>query len=362
MVSKFLVRSLLMLALTFTSFTFASSLTLAPVTSPAVFQNNDLAEADKLSQEIIRLYDETKYEEALTLAKRALKIREKLLAPNARLLADTYNTLALLYIAALRFGDAESPLKSSLAIYEKDAAANALMIGKTLDNLALVRYAKRDPKKAEEFYLRALATKEKTLGPDHDETINTINYLADFYRREREYVKANAMLQRVITAKEKKLGASHHEIGKLLELQACLLHKSNQNSEAEKVEARANHILYRDSAVKPEPVALSNDAFMCKLVTNPRPDYVSVARGRRFPSPVKLAVEIETDEAGNVTTTRFIGYDPAFKSIVEKAARNAKLRPTIVDGRAVKVKGVITHEFFTMTTTVLVPATVGGRP
>jgi hypothetical protein len=360
MVSKFLVRSVVMLALTFTSFAFASSLTLAHLPRPTVSQNNDLAKADKLSQEIIRLYDEAKYEEAIPLAKRALKIREKLLPPNARILADTYNTLALLYIAGLRFGDAESPLKSSLAIYEKDAAANALMIGKTLDNLALVRYAKRDPKKAEEFYLRAIAVKEKALGPDHDETINTLNYLADFYRRERDYLKANAMLQRVITAREKKLGESHLEIGKLLELQACLLHKSNQNSEAEKVEARANNILYRDSAAKPEPVVLSNAAFMCKLVTNPRPDYASVARGRLFPSPVKLAVEIETDEAGNVKTTRFIGYDPAFKSVVEKAALGAKLRPTIVDGRAVKVKGVIAHEFFTMTRTVLVP--VGGRP
>jgi hypothetical protein len=124
---------------------------------------------------------------------------------------------------------------------------------------------------------------------------------------------------------------------------------------------RANNILYRESATKPEPVVLSNDAVLCKLVTNPRPDYASVARGRRFPSPVKLAVEIETDEAGNVTTTRFIGYDPSFKSIVEKAAMGAKLRPTIVDGRAVKVKGVIAHEFFTMTRTVLVPA-MGGRP
>ena len=357
MVSKLLVRSLLLLALAFICVAVP-----AQSNSPSASQNKELAEADKLSTEVVRLYGEAKYEEAIPLAKRALKIREKLLPPNARLLADAYNTIALLYIARLSFGDAESPLKSSLAIYERDAASNGLMIGTTLDNLALVRYAKRDPKKAEEFYLRALAIKEKTLGPDDDHTINSLTNLAEFYRRERDYVKANAMLQRVITAKEKKLGESHLEVGKLLEQQACLLLKGSQNSEAEKVEARANNILYRESAAKQGPVALSNDAVLCKLVTNPRPDYVSVARGRRFPSPVKLAVEIETDEAGNVTNTRFIGYDPSFKSVVEKAARGAKLRPTIVDGRAVKVRGMITHEFFTMTRTVLVPATVGGRP
>lgn len=360
MFSKFLICSLAASVLSL--IIFGSSLTFAQSAPQPGSQSKDLAEADKLSTEVVRLYSEAKFDQAIPLARRALKLREKLLSPTDPVLAETYNNLGILYIATSSFGDAESPLKRSLVIYEQNAAANGLMIAKTLENLALVRYSKQDPKKAEEFYLRALAVKEKTLGPEHDETVNTLKYLTDFYRRQRDYVKADATLQRAIAAKEKKLGASHTEVGKLLELQACLLHRNNQKSQAEKVEARANNILYLESAAQQQPLEISTDAFLCKVVTNPRPDYISVARGRRYPVPVKLAVEIETDEAGNVTTARFIGFDPAFKSVTEKAALGAKLRPTIVDGRAVKVKGVIAHEFFTTSRTVLVPVTVGGRP
>ncbi len=74
-----------------------------------------------------------------------------------------------------------------------------------------------------------------------------------------------------------------------------------------------------------------------------------------------MDIAVETDEAGNVTAARYVGGDPAFKSVAERAAREAKLRPTIVDGRGVRVEGVISHMFMGMTRTVLVP--VGpGRP
>ncbi len=77
-----------------------------------------------------------------------------------------------------------------------------------------------------------------------------------------------------------------------------------------------------------------------------------------------MDIAIETDEAGNVTAARLIGGDPAFKSVAESAALSAKLRPTIVDGRPVKVEGVISHMFMSTTRTVLVaaPGPGVGRP
>ena len=74
-----------------------------------------------------------------------------------------------------------------------------------------------------------------------------------------------------------------------------------------------------------------------------------------------MDVAVETDEAGNVKVARLISGDPAFKSVAEKAALKAKLRPTIVDGRAVKVEGTITHQFMSTSRTVMV-AVPGSRP
>jgi hypothetical protein len=162
------------------------------------------------------------------------------------------------------------------------------------------------------------------------------------------------MLQRTITIKEKKVGDSDTQVGRLLERMACLMYRNNEKSEAEKVEARANHILYSDLAKQPEPIGLPHDVFSCKLISNPRPDFIPIVRMRRSSGSIKMDVAVETDEAGNITAARFISGDPAFKSVAEKAALSAKLRPTIVDGRAVKVEGVISHQFMTTSRTVIV--------
>lgn len=309
-----------------------------------------------------KLYKEGKYDEAVPLAKRVLKIREKLLPANDPLMADSMGNLAVLYLAKGKFDDADSLLKRALAIYEQTPEKNALVMAKTLDSLGNVRLFKRDVKKAEEFYLRALSAKEKALSPDHEEILYSLNNLLELYVSHKEYAKATGMLQRIVSIKEQKLGDSDTLVGRLLERMACLMYRNSEKAEADKVEARANHILYSDLATKPEPIGLPKEVFSCKLVINPRPDFISGVRGRRFSGRITIDVAIETDEAGNVTAARLISGDPAFKSAAEKAALSAKLRPTIVDGRAVKVEGVITHQFMTMTRTVLVPVMVPGRP
>jgi len=182
----------------------------------------------------------------------------------------------------------------------------------------------------------------------------------DFHLSNKDYAAANEMLQRIIDIKERKLGNSDTQVGRLLERMACLMYKNNQNADAEKVEARANHILYSALANMPDPIELPHQVLACKLVNNPRPDFVSLARAQRFSGTLKLDVAVETDEAGNVTKATLISGDPSYKSVVEKAARGAKLRPTIVDGRGVKVEGVISHQFMATTRTVVVAVPASG--
>jgi tetratricopeptide (TPR) repeat protein len=315
----------------------------------------------KLELEVVKLYKAGKYDEAAPLAKRVLKIREASLPANDPLLADSMGNLAMIYLAKGKLDDAGSLLKRALSIYEQSPEKNAFVMAKTLDSLASVRLFKSDVKKAEEFSLKSLSIKEKTLNSDHEEILSSLKNLANLYSDHREYAKAAAMLQRIISLKEQKLGDSDTQVGRLLERRACLMYQANDKVEAEKVEARANHILYSDLATKPEPIELPKQAFLCKLINNPRPDFISIVQARRFPGQITMDVAVETDEAGNVTSARLIGGDPAFKSVAESAARAAKLRPTIVDGRGVKVEGVISHMFMSTTRTVLVRG-VTSRP
>jgi tetratricopeptide (TPR) repeat protein len=317
-------------------------------------------EVAKLELEVVKLYKEGKFEEAIPLAKRVLAIREQQVQANDPLVADSLGNLAMLYMARKKLDDAESLLQRALLIYEQTPGGNALVLAKTLDSLAHVHLFKSDIREAEKYYLRALSVKEKALSPDHEEILYSLNNLVDFHVNNRDYAAANEMLQRIISIKEQKLGPSDTQVGRLLERMACLMYRNKDNLEAEKVEARANHILYSGIATMPDPIELPQQVFSCKLIDNPRPDFISVARGRRFSGTITMDVAVEADEAGNVTAARLVHGDPAFKSVAERAARGAKLRPTIVDGRGVKVAGVISHQFMAKTSTVIVGVPSGA--
>jgi Tetratricopeptide repeat len=60
-------------------------------------EKEEIIAADQLNQQVIKLYNQGKYEEAIPLAKRILAIREKILGENHPSFAASLNNLALLY-------------------------------------------------------------------------------------------------------------------------------------------------------------------------------------------------------------------------------------------------------------------------
>ena len=323
--------------------------------------STDVAEADRLSAQVVKLYQEGKIEEATPLAKRALKLREKALGPRHREVGHAKANLAMLYVAANKFEAAEQQLKQALAIYEKESGDD-LAVAKTSESLATLFALKREYTKAEQLYRRAISIKENRLGVKHPEFLASLTQLADLFLRQKDYNNAEPVLQRVANITSDQLGETSREFGKALQRLACAQYKNNQQTEAEKTDARANHLLYAEAAKKAGPIVLEDDAFRCRLISETRPDFTSVARAKRYQGSTSIMVAVETDETGAVISARFAGGDPIFKSAAESAALRAKLRPLVVDGKPMKVNGLIVHDFgvMTMLRTVTVPVRVGG--
>ena len=117
-----------------------------PVTAQE--QEAQLAEANRLDQQVTQLYQAGRYAEAVPLAQKALAIREKALGPEHPDMATTLNNLALLYQAQGDYGRA-APL-----------------------------------------YQRSLAVREKALGPEHPSVATTLNNLASLYQAQGDYGRA----------------------------------------------------------------------------------------------------------------------------------------------------------------------------
>ena len=61
-------------------------------------ENQELLKASELSKQVVRLYAEKNYKEALEPAKQAVEIREKLLGKEHQLVADALSNLGAVYM------------------------------------------------------------------------------------------------------------------------------------------------------------------------------------------------------------------------------------------------------------------------
>jgi len=109
-----------------------------------------LAEAAALNQQVVQLYNQGRYSEAMPLAQRALAILEKALGPNHPSVAVSLNNLAELYQAEGRYAEAEPLYKRSLAIREKALGPVHPDVAASLGNLAQLykdqgRFADAEP-------------------------------------------------------------------------------------------------------------------------------------------------------------------------------------------------------------------------
>jgi len=274
-------------------------------------RENDDAEA--LYTEVMRLYQQGRYEEAIPLAERALAIQEKAFGPEHLEIATSLNNLAALYWTRGNYARAEPLYKRALAIQEKvfgpehPAVAESLNnlgvlywsqgdharaeplykralairekilglehpdVGQSLNNLALLYLSKSDYARAEPLLKRALAIREKVHGPEHPELANSLNSLAGLYNERGDYVRAEALYERALTIREQVFGPEHPEVAQSLNNLAALHRDKGDYARAEPLHRRA--LAIREKAFGPEHPRVAESINNLALMYLSKGDY-----------------------------------------------------------------------------------------
>ena len=202
-------------------------------------QSDELKEANRLNAEVINLYSEGRYSEAMPSAERVLAIFEKALGPNHPNVAQSLNNLALLHKMQGDYAKAEPLYQRALAVYEKSLGPDHPDVANSLNNLAALYEIKGDYAKAEPLYLRSLAIYEKSLGPDHPNVAQPLNNLALLYVEEGDYAKAEPLYQRALRIVEEALGSYHLYVATSLNNLALLYKTKGDYAKAEPLYQRA---------------------------------------------------------------------------------------------------------------------------
>lgn len=201
-------------------------------------------------------------------------------------------------------------------------AVKSSQVGKFDEAIALVK--------------RALEIREK-LSPSDDATVVAyLDYLAHLYRAKGEYSNALALYLRVLKIQEIRLAPTDFELAKVLKQSACMLRRNNRKDEAKEFDERANKIIYKD-------IANMHQVVRGKVLSKPTPIYPEAAKRQGISGEVY--VELIFDETGKVVHVCAVKGDPILSLAAEQAAMRALFSPVSLEGKPIKMMGVMTYNF-----------------
>jgi CHAT domain-containing protein len=175
-----------------------------------------LAEAQRIENQWLPLYDSGHYAEAIPLAERVLVIRKGILGPNHPDVAITLNSLATLYQNNGDYARAESLFRQSLSIDESVFGKDHPNLAIATGNLATLYYEIGDYTRAEALMKKALALRERAFGTDHPDVALSLHNLARLYLGKGDYREAERLCEQALAIYKKVRPADHPDIARSL--------------------------------------------------------------------------------------------------------------------------------------------------
>lgn len=305
------------------------------------------AEAQKTGAEVVKLYRENKFQEALPLAKKAISLIENELGKKHLSLASAWRNLAYLQTKLNNQKEAETAFEKALSIYDDNqplSSKDETLFAEMLEAVATYNALGGNLIGAEKRFLQAIEVREKISGKDSAELSVALSKLAEIYQLENNYEKAEPLLTRALNLsikKDEKLSGFADELYSNL---YCLLTKLNRETERNQLRER----LYPK---KPENTSdgktilkpISGGVLNGKAISLSKPYYPAEAGKKRVGGAVSVQVLI--DETGNVISACAVSGARELHRSSEWAALQAKFTPTNLQGKSVKVSGIITYNY-----------------
>ncbi len=311
--------------------------------NPTTNESANLQEAGKLHAQMAQLFKQNKFDEALPLAKKIVELREKELKDDDHLLAVSYLNLAHIFRAKVKYAEAEKYYRQAFTVEEKRLGVGHPELYDLLVTIAWICHGQGKASEAERLFKQAVARKEKQRGADHKEFANALLSLALFYQKVGSPDKSIPVYNRILTIREKAFGEISNEVKETLEQCACAHSQSSKvspNPEAAAMWERARLI---EQKMNPSFEHVSGGVLTGRATKKAQPSYPQAAKEGRITGAVLVKVVI--DEQGKVTESKALCGADLLTPVSEAAASKWEFAPTQLDGKPVKVQGILTFNF-----------------
>ncbi len=320
----------------------------------------EAVEADRINAEVIKLYREGKYDEAIPLAKQVVELREKAFGGDDLAVANALNNLGNLYRRKGQNKEAGPVFERALAIAEKQNVADKDFAADLGMQVGLIRMEAGKYKEAEPYLRRVLEVKEKLHGAESLRLAPVLLNLADVSFLTGKQEQAYAFLGRALDILGRPPYRQDVETAKRLVNYYCPLASlggegSKELSErlgkvawrlekpAEAAEYEERQKEREERKARGELELVEGEVLNGRAVSKPQPEYPAAAKQHRVSGSV--VVQIVVDESGRVVEASPVCGHPILAQASVEAARKARFTPTLLSGQPVKVSGIITYRF-----------------
>jgi TonB family protein len=297
-------------------------------------QTDDKTTILQLNQQVVTFFQEGKLDEALKTAQKSLDLSLISYGAESQETALAYLNLGTLQREKRKYGEAAKNLQKSLDIYQKQPNFPTQKLIDLYQSLALTQFLDGKKTEAETNYLAALNASETKFGSDGKAGFAPTLNMANFYARNGSFEKADSFYLKSYRLALKHFGAESQEIEKIADSRVCL---NKENEKREKLFHLEYDKLFGISHSKPEEIING------KALELARPPYPQEAKSQRLTGDVKIRVWIT--EGGSVYDARPACGDGILERASEGAARLSKFSPTFLNGKPVKVTGVLIYRF-----------------
>ncbi|MDR9401855.1 MAG: tetratricopeptide repeat protein [Halothece sp. Uz-M2-17] len=192
-----------------------------------------LGAADRLNQQAREWYEQGKYQQAITFAQQALKIREALLPADDPNLGISLNNLGLFYSRQGEYTEAEPLYQRALKIYRQAFVGHHPDLATTLNNLALLYQSQGKYDEAQPLYHEALEMRQALFDGDHPDIADSLNNLAEFFALQGKDQKARSLHQSALAMYRRLFPGEHPRVALSLNNTALFYQSQAQYEEAE---------------------------------------------------------------------------------------------------------------------------------
>ena len=304
-------------------------------------------EAEKASVEVVKLFKQQKYKEALPFAQQAVELNTRELGVGHVKTAQAYTNLGYVQIGLDKKKEAATAFEAAVTAFDQNSnlnQENSLRLASVLESLGYLKFELGKQGGSEKYYRRALELREKFNGPDAPETIGTVWSLGNLNGSVGDNEQAAAFYRRVYEVRLKKLGVSSFDTSDALNRCRCSLLKAGKIEDADNLKQDFDNLDNPDHSAL--AAAIAGGQVNGKAVKLTQPPYPQAAKADRASG--KVDVKVTIDESGKVIYACGAGnkkIHPALIMAAEWAAYNSKFTSTIAKDKPVKVTGVIVYNF-----------------